>query len=404
MTMICFALSQQSQTDDQVKAKRISDRVIIYNYMNVNVTAINSKNGIIIIDTHRSPSTMNTIKKSIEKDFGKKDFLFVINTHGDYDHASGNQVFPNATIIGHENCPEFMRNAPANSPQSIWYLNSILHKMNETIKKPTVNIQDKKKLQMDIEVWNKMLESVANEYKVTPPNKTFSNSLIMNLDNLTVKMIYCGNAHTDNDIFIYLPEEKIVFTGDIFTSKNSYGFTINRMNDIERVISSMDQILVDPAGVEVVIPGHGKCLSGNDFISLRNHLKEETVHLYKTLSTAQLIESMIKRNGIHQALKKYSEMTTKGKNKYYNKEEEFSILGNRYLRKGMLEEAIGVFNLYSEIFPNSALVYDYLGEAYMKKGKIDSAIVNYKKSLKIFPENKNAIEILKMLGDTVQIK
>ena len=57
--IICVALSCQSHPNNQIKINRISDRVVIYEYINVNVTAINSKNGIIIIDSHKSPATMS---------------------------------------------------------------------------------------------------------------------------------------------------------------------------------------------------------------------------------------------------------------------------------------------------------------------------------------------------------
>lgn len=389
LTTITHPITYQSY--GQISRQRIGDKTIIYKFMNLNVAAIESKNGMIIIDTHRSLSTMRTIKQLIEKDFGRKDFLYVINTHGDYDHTSGNQIIDGATIIGHENCPEFMKQNPANSRQMIWSLKARIDGMKK-------NYQDRNEPQEKIEIWDQMLKSTEYEYKVTPPTMTFRDSMTLVLDDLTIKMSYCGNAHTDNDIFIYIPEENLVFTGDLFTSKNSFGFYINKMNDIQRVVSSMNQIIRHPSEIKYVIPGHGDILSRIDFIHLRDLLIERSGEIPPTKSAVQLLESVMKTSGISAALKNNSEIELMQSEKYYYQENEFSILSSRLLRKGMIDEAIEVLKLYIKVFPNSALGFDYLGEAYLKKGKNDSAIANYSKSLEIFPENKNAIEMLKMLG------
>ena len=82
---------------------------------------------------------------------------------------------------------------------------------------------------------------------------------------------------------------------------------------------------------------------------------------------------------------------------YYYSESEFNILGHRMLWQGLNDRAIEVFKVMVKEFPESALAYDNLGEAYFKKGETKLAIENYEKSLEIFPENRNAIEILKII-------
>ncbi|MDZ7341124.1 MAG: tetratricopeptide repeat protein [candidate division KSB1 bacterium] len=62
-----------------------------------------------------------------------------------------------------------------------------------------------------------------------------------------------------------------------------------------------------------------------------------------------------------------------------------------------ITEAIDVFKLNVNLFPESSNVYDSLGEAYMKHGDTELAIENYEKSLQLNPENNGAVEILKKL-------
>ncbi len=381
-----FPLQDQSQATEPIKRNRISERVVVYEYLNVNVTAVKSIDGILIIDSHRSPATMTHIMQAIENDFGSNNFLYVINTHSDHDHSSGNQVFPHSSIIGQDNCPTAMRQLPTDSPEMISYIQS---KISDMVGQEEMNAE--------LETWKQLHVSIEEDYRVTPPDKTFRDSLTLHMNDLTVSMAYCGNAHTDNDIIIYIPEEGLVFTGDLFTSKYGFGFSVNPMNDVHRVLSVMEHILKDPAGVKQIIPGHGQPFPGEDLLNIHNRLKDKFEKFNDKSSAVKLLESLIVKDGIKKALIKYSTMQVSKNTRHYQSEEEYSILGSRYLRKGMFDEAIGVFVQSIKAFPKSALGYDNLGEAYYKKGIIDSARINYRKSLKIFPENRNTQEILKRI-------
>jgi CubicO group peptidase (beta-lactamase class C family) len=62
-------------------------------------------------------------------------------------------------------------------------------------------------------------------------------------------------------------------------------------------------------------------------------------------------------------------------------------------------DAIEVFKLNVELYPQSSNTYDSLGEAYMESGNKEEAIRNYKRSLELNPGNTNAVERLKKLED-----
>ena len=399
--LFCFTMSCQQQADISlaVKSERVSDRVIVFDCLDVHTTAIAASEGIVIIDTHRSPSVMLEIKRLIEKEFGRNDFLYVINTHGHWDHCSGNQVFPASVLIGHENCPEFMRNNPAKSPQNLWFTKYRLSELKAKLQSLDKHSHEANQLRAEITAWNMLLEDLEEGYVVTPPSKTFKDSLTLNLGDLTLKLIYCGKAHTDNHIFVYVPEEKLVFSGDMFSSSTHFGFSVNKMIDVPKVISSLNQILQHDAEIEFVIPGHSDFLSGDDLKAIPNLLKQRFAEFEGKESAALFLEKMMEKLGLQLASQKYNELESKQNGTHYFLEEEFSILGHRLLGRGQVEEAVEVFKITVKQFPNSALAYDYLGQAYLKKGEIELAIINYEKSLQIFPNNRNAREILKMLRD-----
>jgi CubicO group peptidase (beta-lactamase class C family) len=78
-------------------------------------------------------------------------------------------------------------------------------------------------------------------------------------------------------------------------------------------------------------------------------------------------------------------------------EGRLNTLGYTLMRQNKLPEAIAVFGLNVEFYPNSWNVYDSLGEAYMKNGDKELAITNYRKSLELNPKNTGAVEALKKL-------
>lgn len=83
-------------------------------------------------------------------------------------------------------------------------------------------------------------------------------------------------------------------------------------------------------------------------------------------------------------------------------EGEMNALDYELMAEGKMKQAVVVFNLNVEAYPNSFNVYDSRGEAYMKNGDKAAAIKDYKKSIELNPRNIGSIEKLKELGEKVE--
>ena len=81
----------------------------------------------------------------------------------------------------------------------------------------------------------------------------------------------------------------------------------------------------------------------------------------------------------------------------YFDENEFNLLGYRFLGQGRVDEAIAVFELNVERFPDSWNVYDSLGEAYATKGDTARAIELYRRSVELNPDNTNGFQAIERL-------
>lgn len=114
-------------------------------------------------------------------------------------------------------------------------------------------------------------------------------------------------------------------------------------------------------------------------------------------SIAALLEKTIAEKGIEAAVAQYRELKTKQPTAYNFGESELNTLGYRLMSMGKLKEAVEVFKLNVEVYPQGFNTYDSLGEAYMNMNERELAISNFKKSLELNPNNQSAIQNLKKL-------
>ena len=74
------------------------------------------------------------------------------------------------------------------------------------------------------------------------------------------------------------------------------------------------------------------------------------------------------------------------------------------IKENKLEEAIKLFKLNVEEYPESANVYDSLGEAYMVNKEYALAIKNYQKSFELNPNNTNAKSMVNQINEKLKSK
>tara|TARA_Y100001934_G_scaffold213940_1_gene253365 strand:- start:102 stop:947 length:846 start_codon:yes stop_codon:yes gene_type:complete len=140
---------------------------------------------VLVIDSLRMPSFARSLMEDVRK-LTDKPVKYVIDTHSHWDHSWGNQEFPEAAIIGHENC----------------YSEMIDVEWNEEWKNKILSSGDP---------WS----DEANVVTITPPEITYQDSMRIYFGGREIILKYLGKAHTSGDTFIHLPKERIVFTGDV---------------------------------------------------------------------------------------------------------------------------------------------------------------------------------------------
>ena len=157
----------------------------------------------------------------------------VLNTHHNGDHCYGNQLFPQAEIIGHRLCAAALAHE---NPQRLQMLRALTNSPDPAMAA----------LARALSVWD------FDGIELKAPTTLIEDRLELDLDGIAVILTHVGPAHTAGDVIAYLPERRIVFAGDVLfrlcTPIGWDGTFYGWVNALERIIA------LDP---EVVVPGHG---------------------------------------------------------------------------------------------------------------------------------------------------
>ena len=115
------------------------------------------------------------------------------------------------------------------------------------------------------------------------------------------------------------------------------------------------------------------------------------------MSVADVLLKTVNEKGVEAGVVQYRDLKAKQSATYDFSEPELNTLGYRLLQAGKIKEAVEIFKLNVEAYPQGFNTYDSLGEAYVAAGERELAVRNYRKSLELNPKNTSASEALKKL-------
>ncbi|MFF1902821.1 MBL fold metallo-hydrolase [Kitasatospora sp. NPDC058218] len=169
----------------------------------------------VLIDTAATEARARRLKAEVEK-VAPGGPEMIVNTHFHGDHVFGNAVFgPGTTIVSHEQTRSEIAEAGL-ALRGLW---------------PSVE-------------WG--------DIGLRLPDLTFRESLTLRTGDLTVELLQVGPAHTAADVVAWVPERRVLFTGDVAWS----GVTpYVLMGSIEGSLRTLARLrALEPL---VVVPGHG---------------------------------------------------------------------------------------------------------------------------------------------------
>jgi glyoxylase-like metal-dependent hydrolase (beta-lactamase superfamily II) len=233
--------------------------------VNCNAAIIILDDGVLVVDTHSKPSAARALIEQIKK-VTPKPVKFVVNTHFHWDHYQGNEAYPSSwpagveiisseatrTSIEQRGIPR-VKHEIVTMPAQIEQLKADLQKASTPEQRDSIQ-----KNISEAEAYLTELKSM----QITLPTMTFDRSLILHRKSRTVEVLWLGRAHTDGDVFAFLPKEKVLVTGDALHGWTPY------MGDSYPYdwIKTLD--VAEKLDFDYVIAGHGDVMRGKETFEL----------------------------------------------------------------------------------------------------------------------------------------
>ena len=151
-------------------------------------------------------------------------------------------------------------------------------------------------------------------------------------------------------------------------------------------------ILVIPSNIAYGAKGAGGVIPPNSTLIFVVEIVD-----VKTRSLSDVLSKTLSEKGVEAMVTEFRNLKNGADRDVYIGESDLNGFGYRLLRRKQLDEAIEVFKLNVELYPQSANVYDSLGEAYIARGDKEKAIESYQKAVSIDPTMESAKQALKKL-------
>ena len=177
-----------------------------------------------------------------------RTFDKLVNTHANPDHCNGNELVSEAEIIASRAAAEEMA---AQSPDRLVALMRQAPVMGET---------------------GRFLMEAFGDFDFqgltqTLPTTTFEGEYKTRIGDKPVVLKQFGPCHTTGDIVVYVPDDRLVFTGDILFIE---GHPVLWVGPVANWIGACDYLLELP--VDVVVPGHGPVTGKRGVQAVRDYL------------------------------------------------------------------------------------------------------------------------------------
>jgi glyoxylase-like metal-dependent hydrolase (beta-lactamase superfamily II) len=195
-----------------------------------------TNDGVVVMDAQGPAGLAKLLLDSI-REVTDRPVMYVINTHYHGDHTFGNQYFaPSSRIIAHE---ATRRNLVERDAEH-----------RERFKRF-------------------FGEDSLEGFSLTLPGLTVKDGLSLRIGGEVFDIVHPGVAHTDGDLYVYMPERKILFAGDVVYNER---LPLLGEGDSFKWVEAIDSILA--LDVVTCVPGHGKVGDAGTITGFRAYLTD----------------------------------------------------------------------------------------------------------------------------------
>ncbi len=230
-------------------------------YVVSNSVVVVGRDGILLVDPGTSPGQAKVLREAI-RGLGVQPVRYVVDTHFHFDHAFGNAAFAEALIVGHRATRELLGPDALAGRTVAGNLSGLPARIEKSLKDAAEEADPAKRSELErqaasLSAYRRELLALAP----VPPQLTFEDRMTLWLGGREIRLLHPGRAHTAGDVLVYLPQERVLASGDFFNGYVGYlgdAYVDEWADSLER-LAALD--------FETVVPGHGAPFKGKERIA-----------------------------------------------------------------------------------------------------------------------------------------
>ena len=242
---------------EPIRATKLTDRIALLAGDGGNVGLVMAGDGLLMIDGGYANRALE-LQEAVA-DAGSPPVKILFNTHWHGDHVGSNELLGKAgvKIIAHQNA-------------KFW--------LSQKVK---------------MEAFNTTVEPLKFE---GIPKQTFVDGGKLSFGKEKIEYKWFPNAHTDNDVYLFLPAANVLHTGDLFFSGTYPVIDYSTGGWIGGMAAALDKLLKVGDAQTKIIPGHGPLSSKQDMQASRDMLHTVFDRLTALSKKGASLDDVLKAN------------------------------------------------------------------------------------------------------------
>ncbi len=262
--------------------------------VNSNAAVILTNDGVVVVDSHSKPSAARALYHAIQG-ITKHPIHKLINTHFHWDHWQGNEVYAEASatleIIVSERTHQNLTDAEAgvggipHIARQLAALPAEIAQLKDQIVHATTPEQ-KANLENNLQQAEAFFAELQTLKPTLPTRAVSAPATTLHENGREIQLLLLGRAHTDGDVFIYMPKEKVIATGDALVDWMPFlgdGYP----EDWVHTLTALEQV-----DFTHIIPGHGDVVTKDRVVFMRNYLTDLIAAVKQAAADGASLEDM----------------------------------------------------------------------------------------------------------------
>jgi cyclase len=229
------AQSSARQQSSPMQTQRLRDSAwVVAGFSNGNVLAVAAGGGILLVDA-QSADYVGVLDSAIRSlpGFARAPVRYVVNTHYHEDHTGGNAFYRRraASIVAQRGVPTEMRK------------DTVIPELGDFHRRQAP--------------------------EASMPNTLFSDSTLLRLGTLEVRVFHASAAHTGSDAIVWIPAFNIMHIGDILEVDAPPFIDVWAGGSIDGMLGTIDSVSTMINDSTLIVPGHGRVSRRADLADYR---------------------------------------------------------------------------------------------------------------------------------------